>query len=219
MKTKLLSITLLLLAACGGGGGGPEVEETPTLPIVERPHLYSYTVSNDADTRSYTGKGVKVNGIIYTAPALISNSDFVVSGEIIDNQIRLFSYKSRGLVVSFTDGDQSGHHLTLIDEGVINELSLSDLDGEWFNNSSAGMFGDAVVSLVYDNGSIAGADTNGCGITGETFKSDSVIGISLVLTDCLHAGDYHGSLRVDGDSIIGAVVSESYGFTLLYNKG
>ncbi len=218
MKTKLLLIVLLLLTACGGGGGSDPVEVIDPPPDT-KPHLYSYTVNTDGGTRTYSGKGVKVNGIIYTAPTSIADSNFIVSCEIIGNEVRLFSYKTRDIVVNFTDGDQSGHHLTLVDEGEINELSLSDLNGEWFNLSSAGMFGDPIVTLIYNDGQITGTDTLGCNITGEAFESDGVIGVSLELDDCAHSGSYHGSIRVDGNTIIGSVSGESYGFTLLYNKG
>lgn len=215
----LIPIILLLISACGGGGGSSEVEPTPPPIVIESPKLYSYTVTNDADSRVYAGNGVKVNGIIYVSPTTIADSDFVVSGEIIGNEVRLFSYKTRGLVVSFTDGDNSGLHLNLEELWDLNAHSLSDLNGEWFNLASSGMFGEPIVTLVYDNGQITGTDTDGCNITGEAFESDDVIGIELTLTDCAQSGDYHGSLRVEGDKIIGAVSSNDNGFSLLYTKG
>lgn len=216
---KLIPIILLLISACGGGGGGSEVKDPPPPIIIEGPYLFSYTVTLDADPRSYTGTGVKVNGILYVAPDGIADSSFTVSGEIIDNHVRLFSYVSRGLVQDFTDGDNSGLNLELIDEGEIPEQSLSDLNGQWFNSEYAGSFGDPVVTLVYQDGQITGTDTTGCNITGEAFESDGVIGIELTLADCEQSGDYHGSLRVEGNKIIGAVSSGNYGFSLLYTRG
>jgi hypothetical protein len=209
-------ITVLIFIFIIGCGGGSSTVDPVKLPPPSLPHLFSYIVTVDGDTRRYTGQGVEVNGIIYVAPTTLGNSEFVVMGEIINNEVRLFSYVTRELVVSFTDGDDSGYHLTLNDDGPIDVLQLSDLNGDWSNVSSAGMFNDPIMMLTYEDGKITGEDTLNCIINGEAFESDFVIGIELTLTNCAHSGTYYGSLRTNGDNIIGAAVSDNFGLVINY---
>lgn len=200
---------------CGGGGGSKEPDPVIiTLPTTAI--LYSYTVTLDADTRSYTGKGVSVNDIIYVSPSTLSDSGFSVVGEIIGNEVRLFDYVTRNLVVQFTNGDDSGYHLEVSEVKQMPKISLSNIPGQWFNNSSAGMFGDAIMSLSNDSGVISGSDTSGCAVNGEIFESDNALGVELTLSDCDDSGEYYGSMYLDGGKIIGSVIGVDKGIMLNY---
>lgn len=212
---KLISIIFLLtIIGCGGGSSkAPVIEQGPDA---KKAILYSYTVTNDNDTRSYTGKGVSVNGVIYMAPTLISSSDFTVVGDITDGEVRLFSYINRGLVVSFVDGDNSGYHLELNEIGFIDKVSINNIPQEWFNFGYSGSFGDIVTTLTNNDGDLIGSDTAGCNINGEIFDLDGVIGIELNILDCDYSGSYYGALRVGENSIIGSVTNDNNGIMINY---
>lgn len=218
MKNLTLILILISITACGGGGGKDE----PIAPVepVEPVIFYTYKVARDGDTRSFNGRGVKVNDILYAYPTTLANSEFVAVGEIInDSETRLFSYIGRTIIADFVNGDTSGYSLEVFDGEIVPTQSLSLLDGQWNNHSSAGQFGDTVLSLTYDSGKITGSDSKNCVINGEAYKLDGVIGVHLNLSLCDDSGDYYGALTVESNSIRGAVTSENRGISLNFTKG
>lgn len=215
MRILMLAASLSLVA-CSGGSSKSDDPIVEPLPVPASAMLYEYTVTLDGESRSYTGEGVSINDVIYMTPKLLSSSGFSVVGEIAGDDVRLFDYTTRGLVAAFTNGDDSGYHLELEPIKELEPMSVSSVSEQWYNTSSAGIFGDTIMTLVNDNGEITGTDTDGCNVVGEIFELDSVIGIEIILSDCDFTGDYHGALRIEGDHILGAATSATNGIMFNY---
>lgn len=218
-KLTIIIFLFLGLTACGGGSGETqEPEPTPPTPTpTEQLIVYDYIVSSESDTRSYQGRGVAINGIIYASPKSVSSSSYTVTAQIEGDKVRLFSYVTRGLVLEFENGDTSGYTLELTEVKVIQPFNISAVGSVLYNSSSAGAFGETIMNLSNDSGILTGDDTNGCIVSGEIYKTDSSNGIDLVLTDCGQAGEYFGSVRLEGDRLIGVATSENHGININYS--
>lgn len=216
---KKLTILILLciivfVVGCGGGSGKDEnliITEDPVTPIIE---MYNYSVTRNDLDQSYNGKCVYLRDNFYCYPVSIADSPFVASAKIEDDNVKLFSYFDRSLIVEFNIGGDSGYNLSLTEIGL---ADLGSIDGVWYNKSYAGLFGDIIITAIYDDGVIHATDTSGCNISGSIKPLGGIYSVDLMVVDCPDEGEYSGALHVIDGQIRGSVSNENKSLILDFN--
>lgn len=211
---NLVLIASVLLASCGGGSGGDEqIEPQPTTPPpTPVTKIMEYRLTQNGSTQSYTGHCIESKEIFYCYPTVIANSPYVVSATIEGDKVKLFSYATRGLIGEFSG--TSGHTLTMLEVGAV---AAGNLNGEWFNKSSAGSAGDAIISATYSDGTLTATDTNGCYMSGTIVPDGQLYSAHLTIVDCAEAGEYVGAIHVTNEQVRGAVSSGEHSLVLDFN--
>lgn len=216
MKKLTVLILLCIIVGCGGGSGKDEkqvITEEQIIPTIE---LYDYSVTRNDSNQSYNGKCISLYDILYCYPTTIADSLFVVSAKIKDDNVKLYSYFDRDLMVEFNIGDNSGYNLNLTEVGL---ADLGSIDGVWYNKSYAGLFGDIIITAVYSDKFISATDTSGCNISGEVNPVGGIYTVDLTVIDCPDHGEYSGAIHAIDGQIRGSASNENKSIILDFNVG
>jgi len=214
MKKLIVLILLCIIVGCGGGSDKDEKQAITEEQIIPTVELYDYSVTRNNSNQSYNGRCVSLYDSLYCYPVTITDSLFVVSAKIKDDNVKLYSYFDRNLIVEFNAGDDSGYNLNLTDVGL---ADLGSIDGVWYNKSYAGLFGDIIITAVYSDKSISATDTSGCNISGSINPLGGIYSVDLIVIDCLDSGEYSGAIHAIDGQIRGSASNENKSIILDFN--
>lgn len=211
---KYLLTIILFITGCGSSNPQPIEPPMIPIPVPQVEQLYSYSVKVENETRSYNGLCIETDKL-YCYPTTIANSEFVVSAVIDGDNVKIYHYVTRELVIEFHRLQISPYTLEVQKLGAVD---IKDLNVEWFIKDFAGMILDEpVLSITFDNNILSGTDTAGCFYEGEATPLHNIYILDVTVSLCDDAGEYTGAIHTPQKQLRGLITNGEKAILIDFN--